>query len=325
MRLDRIRRAGCMGVTAALLALSAGCGGGTSGAPQRGQLEKTTLKVGVLPITSAAPLFIAQERGFFAAEGLKVQVQTFQGGQFAFPSLKSGATDIALSNAISVFLAHAQGQNLNVVSESDISKLPFTITAGRNSKVRKPADLRGKKVAINARKNIAELACLVAFRVHNIDPKTIRFVVKPFPEMPKALASGEVDAAWLLDPFLLVAEQQGARKILDTMTGPTQSFAGTWWVGQADFVKKNPNSAAAFKRAIVRAQLLAEENQQLTKETIAKTLKIPRNLMLATDSPTQYVGTTNPTRLQRVSDLMVQFGYLKKRILAKEILANLPE
>ncbi len=61
----------CVAAAAALLA--AGCSGsGGSGSP--GGLEKTTLKIAAVPAMDSAGLYIAQQRGFFAQEGLHVQI-----------------------------------------------------------------------------------------------------------------------------------------------------------------------------------------------------------------------------------------------------------
>lgn len=62
-------------VTVAVLALgAAACGGGESGGTADGELEKTQLTVGSLPLADYAALYWAEEKGFFEDEGLDVTI-----------------------------------------------------------------------------------------------------------------------------------------------------------------------------------------------------------------------------------------------------------
>ncbi len=63
-------RRGLAGIIAAALLALAGCGddGGSSGARKEGGVTK--VKVGVLPISNVAPLYLGMKKGFFKAEGL---------------------------------------------------------------------------------------------------------------------------------------------------------------------------------------------------------------------------------------------------------------
>jgi NitT/TauT family transport system substrate-binding protein len=88
-------RCGAVAVAAALLA---GCGssggGGGGGSSEAG--KPVTLKVGVLPVTDVAPLYIGRQQGFFAQQKLTVKPQVMQGGAEARPR-SSAATSTSAS------------------------------------------------------------------------------------------------------------------------------------------------------------------------------------------------------------------------------------
>ncbi|MBD0368510.1 MAG: ABC transporter substrate-binding protein, partial [Flavisolibacter sp.] len=62
-----------------------------------------------------------------------------------------------------------------------------------NSGIQKPADLAGKKVAVNVRKNIIELITLEYLERQNINLNTVEIIEIPFPKMLEGLVKGDVD------------------------------------------------------------------------------------------------------------------------------------
>src|ERR1700754_1357322 len=95
-------------------AVLAGCGGST---PSAGGLEKTDLKVGVLPIPDAATVYIAKSKGYFAAEGLNVTPVVLTNGSETVSRVVSGGVDIAYSAYIPIIQAVAAGVKVRVVSD----------------------------------------------------------------------------------------------------------------------------------------------------------------------------------------------------------------
>jgi NitT/TauT family transport system substrate-binding protein len=317
MGFELIRRSQPL-LAALLLTAAAGTGCADPSAAEganRTKTEKTRLTVAAIPASSSGPLYIAQQRGFFREEGLSVQIKMFPGGEAALPELLRGNIDVMISGDISVVLAHQNGPPMKILGEIDsVPDGAFQIVVPPNSRIRFPRDLKGKRIAVNTRKNLAELACSITLQLENIEAREeVKFVEVPFPKMPKALKDGVVDAAWMFDPFLALAEQQGVRRVVDTTVGPMRSLPTTMYASTAEFTQRYPGTARAFQRAVNRAQRVAAEDREVLDDAVAAMLKLDRRFVSAIQLST-IVTSTNPVRLQRVSDLMLRFGYLRKRV-----------
>src|SRR5271155_4813582 len=112
MRIARGSRIAAVAVLGVLpLALAAACGGGSSpsGTSGASALEKTNLVVGAVPAETSTALYIAQERGIFAAHGLHVKIETIVTTDDVVPDLLHGDLDVASGQVTTFIAAQAQG------------------------------------------------------------------------------------------------------------------------------------------------------------------------------------------------------------------------
>lgn len=327
-RVGRARRGSfrAVGLLAAGMAtlLTAGCGlfGGDSendAAPDTtkpsGPLETTTIKVGLMLGLDCSGAQIALEKGFFKEEGLTVEPTTVRSGAVAIPMLASGELDVTFGNWVSFMKAHsAKAPEMRFISESYIAtpNSNFALITGPNSGVNGVKDLVGKTVAVNAKGNINELLIRAVFQANDIDFESINLVEMGFPDMAGALAAGTIDAASLIDPFTVDAQQKiGAKIVVDlTGKGATENFPVAGFAASADFAKKNPNTIAAFQRALLKGQQLAGDRKNV-EEALPKFAQMdPETAAIVRIG--QYPTTIDKKRLQRVSDLLDTYGMLPK-------------
>lgn len=303
---------------AALLAVTAGCSalGGSDAAPEQGApdgsgLEQTTLQVGVLPIVDVAYLQRAQGAGYFAEEGLTVELVPIQGGAVAVPQLVSGDLDLTFTNYATLFQAQAQGVGdfRLVTSGYDAGANTFLMVTMPDSPVRTPQDLSGRRVAVNTFANIVELTARSAIEANGVESDTVTFVDIPFPDMLAALQNGQVDAAVMVEPFITAAATTaGAVGVLDTASGPTEGIPVGGVGATAQFVEENPRTVAAFQRAVSRAQAEMTD-RAVVEQTLPTYTQINPETASLLNLGT-WPTTLDATRLQRVADLMREFGVL---------------
>ncbi|GAA3444858.1 ABC transporter substrate-binding protein [Planomonospora venezuelensis] len=309
---------------AAVLALSA-CGGSdpadTAEAGAAGGLEKAEITIGALPIPDSAALYIANERGFFKEEGLTVKIETVQGGAQAQQSLIGGSLDATQTNYVSTFLAVSAGNKLKIVSDLyQATPDSFNIMVPKDSPIKTPADLKGKKIAVNSQKNIGTLAVTSVLKAHGLTAEDVTFLEFPFPEMAGKLEQGIVDAAWMTEPHLTAVQKNiGAQKLADTMTGPTADFPIAGVVVTEEFLTQHPKTVAAFQRGLAKAQQIAASDRKAVEKILPTFTKIDAATAAVITLGT-FPTSLDETRLQRVSDLMVEQGYLKTAVPAKSIL-----
>lgn len=302
---------------AAVLAL-AGCGGGTDKSAQSGNgLEKTTMTVSALPLDNVAPLWVAQQRGLFKAEGLTVKIKPLNKSILAVPSMLNGTTDaVAGANDVSMFQADAKGVGPIMLLNEEITTLPNEsgILVLPGSKIKSPKDLAGKKIAVNILKSVQQMLATAALKSEDIDPGGVKWTSVDFPEMGPALQRHQVDAVYALEPWVTNIERQlGAHMILDTDTGPVKSFPRAGVFAAKSFVDKYPNTAHAFQRAYQKASAICQSDRKAVEAVLPKAANIDAKTAATITLPT-FTTTNKQERVQRVADLMFQQGMIKKRL-----------
>ncbi|MCG5219071.1 ABC transporter substrate-binding protein [Streptosporangium soli] len=314
-------RAAAAGLVA-ILAL-AGCSGSdpASNSASVEGLETSELTVGALPIPDSAALYIANKKGFFKAEGLTVTIETVVGGAAAQEGLIGGSLDATQTNYVSAFLAVSAGNKLKIIADMyQAAPNSFNLMVAKDSGVSTPADLRGKKIAVNTLKNIGTLAVASVLKSHGLTENDVDFVEVPFPDMRGQLEKKIVDAAWMTEPHLTAAQTTiGARKLADTMTGPTADFPIAGVAVTEEFATKNPKTVAAFQRAFAKAQQAAAADRKAVEEVLPSYTRIDA-ATAAVITMGGYPTSLDETRLQRVADLMFEQGYLKSKVEAKSLL-----
>lgn len=302
-----------LAATAALTTplLLAGC---TGVAPGGGGAAGTTLRVGVLPIVGAAPLTLAVEEGMFAAAGLTVSVDPVQSGAIALPALVAGELDILFGNHVSTIAARAQRLDVVIIAEASRAQPDnFAVVTMPDSAVSRPADLAGRTIGVNALNNIATLTVSAVLRAAGVAPQEVTFVEIPFPELANALGNRRVDAVFLAEPFLT-----GARRTLDVATivdpcsGPTEGLPIDGYVTTERYAERHPATVRAFHASLVEAQRRCADRRVLEPLLVSSTRVDPDTAALI--SASAYPTSTDAAAIQRVADLMVEFGALADRL-----------
>jgi NitT/TauT family transport system substrate-binding protein len=318
-------RSSIVGILALALFATTGCGGAaetTKVSAGGSGLEKVKLTIGTIPVVDTAPLQIAMAQGLFKAEGLDVTLQTLAGGAEAIPKLKGGTLDVSFGNYVSFFSADAKGLlDLKIVSDGFQSATgTHTIMVAKDSPIQTMADLKGKTIAVNTKRNISTMLIRVAAKANNFDlDEDKNFVECPFPNMEGMLKDHKADAIQPVEPFgTFIGQSIGARVIWDTSKGPTADFPIAGYAATSEFVKANPNTVAAFQRAMAKAMALAADRANVVA-IIPKytTIKADAAASLAIGG---FPTTLNATRLQRVADTMHEYGLLDETLNVQDLI-----
>jgi NitT/TauT family transport system substrate-binding protein len=273
-------------VVTALLVVS-GCsgddGGSEAGGGGEGGTGTQTVALGVIPIIDVAPVYLGQEQGFFEEQGIELEISTGQGGAAIVPGVASGSIDIGFGNNFSLVVAASAGLPLRVIASAvdstrDPERDPFTIVTA-DPAITRPADLAGKRVATNTVNAIGDSVVSASVRADGGDPATIDFVELPFPDMAAALQAGDVDAAWLVEPFVTLAEQQGVR----VLTTPLNDFTDvqieiSTYFTSAQFASENADVVERFTTAMEQSLTYAQENPDAVRAVLPTYLDISPEL-----------------------------------------------
>jgi NitT/TauT family transport system substrate-binding protein len=336
--------AGAVALTA-VAGLAAGCSSSSTSAANStsvsslptnfGPPEKATLNVGVVPAMDSAGFFTALHDGLFAKEGLTINYSPAASSETAIGEQVTAhpTLDISAGNYVSYIQAVAKGDPLEVVSEGSVTQTGAQVLFTMPSEhITSLSQLKGKLVGVNGPQNIDYLLDESVLQQNGIKPTSVSFPngsdkasaqfkdggAIPFPDMAGLLASGKLAAATLAEPFASIAEQQyGAIPLTDLNQGATDEFPIEGYVVTKQWAQQNPNTLKRFLAALSAGQEIADTDR-LAVEQAFESLKGPANGQITPEIAAVMALDTYPigidrTRLQRVSDVMYQFGVLKSR------------
>jgi NitT/TauT family transport system substrate-binding protein len=268
---------------AALFALAA-CGddddAGSAGGEGSAAAEVKKVKVGVLPISNVAPLYVGIKQGFFKEEGLEIEAVPAQSGNELVTAMVSGDLQFAFLGFVPMMAAVSKNLPLKVIASSDAGAEKAedewtVIVVGKNSPIRDVSDLAGKTIAVNALKGVGEVAIKAALEKRGVDPNSIKLLEVPFPEMPAALEKDRVDAIWAPEPFLTSVLGKGGREIEAPLTTLGPRYPNGTYSTTEKQLASDEESVAAFTRAINKSMEYASEHPEAARATIPTFTQIP--------------------------------------------------
>jgi NitT/TauT family transport system substrate-binding protein len=276
---------------ASLVVVLAGCGGddaGASAAATDGTLEKTDLKVGSLPLTDYAALYWANEKGFFEKEGLKVTIEPVQGGPAGVQKVVSGELDLTNSTPFGTAMAVDSGLPIrSVVLTSALADNGIGIFVPKASPIKDIKDLDGKSVGINTTKNMGDITFNNLAKSEGVDV-TPKWVEVPFPEMISGIKAKSIDAGYMPEPFMSGARSAGLRQVVDNTDGPNKGLAGSTYVASQKFLDANPDTAAAFARAMYKAGGDLNKHKDEARAWLPSIAKLDKSVAKGIPLPTYY-------------------------------------
>lgn len=188
-----------------MLVLLAGCGG--QGAEQK---EMKPLTIGLMPDTDSLPFIIAKEKGYFADEGVQVELKQFKSAMDRDSALQSGNLDGAVSDLLAVAFAKSGGFDVKVTSGTDGS---YNLIAGKEEQAQDVKGLAGKDVSVSRNTIIEYVTDRILARNDMTDESINKVIIPQIPTRLEMLQNGKLAAATLPEPMASIAVHNGCRYI----------------------------------------------------------------------------------------------------------------
>jgi NitT/TauT family transport system substrate-binding protein len=315
----KINRLAYCVLAVASTATLAGCASGYVASAATGAPEQTTIVVDSVPAAEEAGLYTAAQHGYFKQQGLNVEIRSITGGEAGISDLQSGKAQIVGGNYVSFVLAQIAGQydgktaSFRVVAAgSQIQPGSDALYVLPNSPIKTVANLAADhaSVGLNTRNDVGQVLLGSLLADNGYSTGDVRQVIPAagFPALMTMLGQGQVDAAWLPQPFGTMAQQQyGAVELADFDQGAVQDFPFTGYVGATDWVKSHPKTVAAFVRALDEGQEL-DDTDLVAAEKAMEQHSMISPLVAATMPYDSYPLTMSAPEIQRVSNAMFEFG-----------------
>lgn len=295
---------------------------GSATSPTAMPTEKVTFVAGFkhqanLPFVGA---YVAKEKGFFAEEGLEVEIQDVATPGDNFKFLAANEAQFTTADAQALLERRAGDPALDLVSVALIGQegqQGFAVLT--ESGIQTPADWEGKTAGYKGGQVTPDYLAILAsqgVKRENVNEVKVGFA-------PQVLTEGQVD----IFPVFISNEPDTLRKLgFETRVFEAADYGaptlGLTYAVMGDYAAENPDIVARFVRAALKGIAYADENREEAIDIVLKyapmadrahemyTMDTELAAAKGGAAETGGIGAQNQEQWQRLHDYLVQYGAL---------------
>ena len=313
-----------MALVACTLGIAA-CGGDDEKAGGGGS---GSTKIAVQETAGVPSAFVAfgVEKGFFREQRLEVDLEATQGGAATIPALVSESIQVGGSNVVSLLLAAEKGLPLQAIapgtSAAKAGEKDFgALLVAEGGDVEDAGDLEEKTVAVNTLDNIADVVVKRALEKEGVDVAKVKLTEVPFPEMAPALESGDVDAAFSIEPFVTPAVGKGAEVVSYSYVVTEPEMQVGAYAVTKQFAQESPEVVRGFQAAVGKTASYVTDNEAEFRTFLAEEAKIAPDLAKRIVLP-RWSEKLDESSLDNTASLMQRYGLTERPVDAKQLVAG---
>lgn len=232
------------------------------GLAQTIEKPKLSIAVGGKNLLYYLPLTIAEQLGYFKAEGLDVTIVDFAGGSRALQAVVGGSADVVSGAFEHTINMQFKGQRMRAfVLQGAAPQIVLGVNPKTMANYKSIADLKGKKVGVSAPGSSTNVLLNFVLAKAGLKPSDVSVIgVGTGNGAVAAMRAGQIDAISNLDPVITLLQRSGDLKIVSDTRLPSEServFGGPMpaacLYSMQSFIDRNPNTTQALTNAIVRA------------------------------------------------------------------------
>jgi NitT/TauT family transport system substrate-binding protein len=293
----------------------------TGSSATRGGQQLQKVKVAIIAVDATGQVMYAKHRGFFEKHGIDAELTVVGDGTLTVAAVLSG--EAQFSGIPVAGLAQLKSRNAPVKAVAGGSvyepKVPTTVlVAGPGKRITRARDLVDKRIGVDFLNSIAHIGLLRWLKRGGVAPDDVDISTLPFPQMIAPLIRGQLDAAWLPEPYATQALQRGGRVIaLPFDATCAQVCLLTAWMARKDV---DPNLAARFRNAVQAAAVWANQkrNQPASGRILARYAPVDAKV-LAKMTRFKYATRLRPRSGQPWIDLYAEYKLIPESFSATDL------
>ena len=233
-------------------------------------IKRSPLKVACITFVGYRPAVIAQEKGFFKAQGVDVELSYVDFAQLQQADFSAGKYDgigLTLGDFIILSANNPNMQSVLVVDETNGADVVVA-----QPEIKTVEDLRGNKIGSNLG-GFSEVFVTEMLRISNLTTDGVNLVKFDALEIPQRLKNNDIQAGHTWEPFLSEAIKQGAHPLFTSKQTPGLILDLVAFRNET--IRDRSEDVRAFVRGWLQAINFWEQNLKVGNEIITKALKIP--------------------------------------------------
>jgi len=246
-----------------------------------GGIQLPKVKIGIQVSPAMAVVMVAEEKGFFDAEGVDVTLERFTAGKFALQAALAGAVDYAVSGEVPTCLAVLQGNELRVVTqvvERTINEVRVVARRDEHSESAQSYFNAKKRKLSTSFGGGPEMYTYSFLKYHGIQTADVEIISQKPEDMSAALESGSVDAIAIFDPFAFIAEKRLGDKAVTFTDDEVYSELYVLNASPSQ-IAKQPEVLEKLLRALLKASEFIEQNPTEAKRIVVDFTKLDADVV----------------------------------------------
>jgi NitT/TauT family transport system substrate-binding protein len=275
--------------------------------------DLTRFKVGISePVNTVLALWMAEAGGFYAAQGLSIEIMSMNGGSRGATELQAGRIDamhVGLSSVVK--LNEAGGDLRTIASLSNVIRFTFFTAPG----VRTAADLKGGVIGVSAFGS--ESDSTVTLALARLGMRRDDVILKEYGggmRRLEALKSGEIKGTAINEPVASLAHEAGLTAMVDLVAEKIPWLFSSIVV-KMSYLEGHRDVLTRFLKASIEGNYLALNDEKRAKEVLAREVKVADGKIIDTsynDFKQQSPINLEPSR-PGAQNIIDQFPSLKSR------------
>jgi NitT/TauT family transport system substrate-binding protein len=316
-----------------LAALGTGAAVAGIGVPRFAHAQALKVRVGFWPVAAGLPFFAAVEKGYFKEAGLEVEPLKFAGAQQVMEAMLAGRSDGSANGTGSANLAIGEiaQPGLFKIFATNPSNAKFVLEEfliAKDSPIKSVAELKGKRVASGP--GIQNLT-LAKTMLERAGAGSVAVTELPIGQHVAAIAAGQIDAAYTLEPTGTVGRLNGTTRVLEAgvvahyiLGDPMAPWHGGAASLTTEFIKKYPAETkkyiAAYARGIELVRSKPDEARQFMKGYTAIEGPLTNEVPLASYMLYNEFKASDVAHFQKFYDLFSDKGVFEKKVAVEPML-----
>jgi NitT/TauT family transport system substrate-binding protein len=278
-----------------------------------------TVKIGSAVLgdySMVTPILVAQEKGYFRAQGVTAEYQPLRGGPDLVKAVVAGQFQIGTSGATDVPVFRATGVPIRFIA-SGVDGNHFTLNVAPT--IGKLADLKGKSIGVTRVGATTWVFAMMLAKQQGWTPEKDLTIVGlgGLDAQLAALARGEI-AAFVWGDGGAVTELQGKSKILLRLDTVTPKWLSQAYYATDEYIKGNKDAIQRTLKALFQGARFMQENTREAAAIAAKTLQWSEEAILRAHQVSGPLlskdGTLHVDALETMQTTLLEYKAQEKRV-----------
>lgn len=292
--------------------------------------DKAILMLNWYVYSEHAPFFLGKERGYFAAEGIDLDIQEGRGSGVTVQAVAAGTAQFGYVDIPTMIKAAAKGAPVTAIGVA-LQTSPMSVMGFTEKNIKTPADIKGKIVAVTPGDSMSQIWPLFLKKT-NIKETDFQQVSGDAQTKLNAVANGQAD-------LLLGYVMDQAIKLQDATKKPVTpirfadygvNLVSSGIIVNKEYLQKNPDLVKRFMRAATRSLEEAAKNPEAAVDAMLKAnpksgfkdsalvgMKATAALYKGPDNPSDRPFRVSPKNMQETFVLLTEYGGLDKASAGK--------